>query len=165
MVICVLLSCWPFFWFSAGGVILSLSFPCRPPWSLRQGGCGWFRAMPLYRHCEEHTWPQVESTLWPVSPFSWIAECVYNTFHMVILDICFQRQNGLIPSWFIWKPPTDLKVTGGPAWTITTTHHFYVFLYLALISEHTGKCCSNRIWTVTDVNIPCIWSLTYLLMP
>ncbi len=40
---------------------------CRPPWSLCQSGCGRFRAMPLYRHCEEHTWPQVESTLWPVS--------------------------------------------------------------------------------------------------
>ncbi len=119
------------------GVVVFSSLSRRPPWSLCQGRCGRFRAMPLYRHCEEHTWPQVESTLWPVSPRD------FDTSHAVMSDICFQRQKKKnnkkqIPSLFIEYPPPSLRLN-----LITNSslpRNFYVFLSLASISEHTEKC-------------------------
>lgn len=85
-------------WFRCRCVFFS---PNRPPWSLCQGCRGRFRAMPLNRHCEEHTWPQVESTLWPVSPRD------FGTSYVVISNICFQKGKKN-PSLFIWIPPTFL---------------------------------------------------------
>lgn len=83
---CVLLQCLcVIYWNQCCCVFFS---PHRSPWSLCQGCRGRFRAMPLNRHCEEHTWPQVESTLWPVSP----RDFNYFNTHAVISDICFQKE-------------------------------------------------------------------------
>ena len=45
----------------------------RAAGSLCQSGGWWFGAVPLHRHSEEHTGPQMEPALWSVSQPCWIS--------------------------------------------------------------------------------------------
>lgn len=177
VVICVLLNCvlcvvysWSM-WLRLS--MVSLRFPLslsayRPPWSLRQGGCGRLRAMPLYRHCEEHTRPQVESTLRPVSPraFLWCFS------HGLFLHLFSERGKKIrfLLGLFEYLPPTSRLnlITNSSLRQSLGCYNASEFLCLSLFNldkwTHwdVSGCAINRTWTVTDVNSRCIWPLTYL---
>lgn len=145
--------------FLHGGVLVS---PRRPSRSLCQGCCGWFRTMPLYRHCEEHAWPQVEPTLWSVS--------LLKHFYITLTEsfLTSVSEGFKCPPWFMWisltypQTQSDYKqqfeAMPGLLECLTISVFFFFFK-----NPDVWDFAVNKI--ETDENSSCIWIPTYLNTP